>query len=667
MQVFEKIAQTMARRYDIDVRFAGNEASTDGKTIYLPALPETIDERIMTLTRGYCDHETGHIKHSSFTILHEILKMKNAGAIKDLTNLFEDIRIEKIMTGEYAGTKDNFTEMVNVLFQPPLLEKSILTRMAYEARRQVCGMNLKNGNFKTEIEAVFGEAIFDKISKLENSQDALNLALEVLETAAEETRKEQERAKKKAEAKGKGGEPQEQNIDIDIDEGGKEKGGETESDLFDDTDTDGEGDTEKDGEDEKDGADGKGDTDTDGEGEGGLGSPDDDTEEGSEGDEPDTDLDPGDGRGKDGEGKTDASDTDADTDSDSDLESEAQKNAIEKAHRSQGGKPLTAEELSEELDKYKDIGDLAKGELEEAHMKAMENMNSYMILDASQDKEEKVRPAEQIWGFNEIKKKLAGMNVMRAKVGTLFQTRVASRWQNDREQGKVNGRSLPRVETGYKNVFREKYVSRDTDTAITFLVDFSGSMSGGARIHQAMRAVVLFLETLNSAKIKSEVLGYTAEELYGRGELLKEMSHGEYQQYGRVEKLITYVFKEFNEPYNTTVKKRIANYRTLPMSENCDGDSVLVAYSRIIKRREKRKIIFVLTDGAVSNRGNHRKGVAFLKKVVKEINKAGVETIGVGIGEAIAVKEFYPRSMYVQTENLAETMFAQLKEILKIK
>lgn len=117
MKALQTVAKVMGEKYDINIKFEGKRANTDGKTITLPALPDVIDDRILTITRGYCDHETGHIKYSDFLMLNRIQAMVDAGRIKNVTNLLEDLRVEKLMAARYLGVKENLTLMADEIFK----------------------------------------------------------------------------------------------------------------------------------------------------------------------------------------------------------------------------------------------------------------------------------------------------------------------------------------------------------------------------------------------------------------------------------------------------------------------------------------------------------------------------------------------------------------------
>ena len=83
---------------------------------------------------------------------------------------------------------------------------------------------------------------------------------------------------------------------------------------------------------------------------------------------------------------------------------------------------------------------------------------------------------------------------------------------------------------------------------------------------------------------------------------------------------------------------------------------------------ESRKILFVLSDGCVANRGNCGIGRAYYKKLINRIEKEGiVEPIGVGLFSE-EIKHFYTKAININADGpaLAKGLFEQLRKIFKV-
>jgi hypothetical protein len=661
MHVLEKVAATLSRKFNVQVVFRGNSASTDGDTIYLPSLAESISEELAEKVKGYCDHEVGHIKYSDFKILQEIGFMDNAVRIKALTNMLEDIRSEGKLGREYIGCKENLNKLTNSLLKDEFGVEVDLTKpmaaLFFEGRRKCNGFVIPIPDVGDVVTKIFGDDLFDKIGALDSSRDSLNLALEMLKKLEKDSKEpEQDTLGSKENGKGKS--------NGDAKKGEKKDKSNDEDEPEDDEDEpeDEDGKEGKEGKDGEDGEEGE-------EGEGGEGSDNVDPFEDNEGDKKEpkgskagtsAEQEGDDETAKDGKEDEDAEHTD----------DKAGNKTRTTTHGDSDTKPITIEEAMktlEDIEQMEDFAQILKEQLAKEHKNS--TRTNYVVYDKTKDEITTVPEASSARVYNDMRNELEGLNTVIAKMANLFLTRTASRWMNDREQGKINARGLCRVETGYRNVFKEKFMSQDANTAVTFLVDFSSSMlSGcsreGSNIDHAMKAVVVFLEALGNAKIKTEILGYTT----GDKVHLRTSEAYSRNDYGRVENLVTYVFKAFNEPMTLKIKKRISSYRnSCRLKENCDPESVLIAAERLSKRPEKRKILFVLTDGCVQNRGNSVKGRKYLKEIVPKIEKTGIEVVGVGMGYTTA-KEYYKRCIEViNGEKLAENLMNQIKNILKVK
>lgn len=227
--------------------------------------------------------------------------------------------------------------------------------------------------------------------------------------------------------------------------------------------------------------------------------------------------------------------------------------------------------------------------------------------------------------------------------------------------GRLHSASLHRVLQNDPKVFQRKQEHNSKDTAVTLLVDNSGSMHG-SRIIVAMQAAYALGQTLERVGIASEILGFTTGSLSAsaRQQVYDEHRKGIY--FCRTDTIVMPIFKSFSERMTPTVKKRIAYQINVQsgMNTNIDGESIEYAAQRLIPRRERRKVMMVMSDGQPvgQNTGWH------LKNTVDKLNKMGVETVGIGI-QSNAVQHFYDRSMVLnKIEDLPAAVMGELRRIL---
>lgn len=238
--------------------------------------------------------------------------------------------------------------------------------------------------------------------------------------------------------------------------------------------------------------------------------------------------------------------------------------------------------------------------------------------------------------------------------------------------GKLNSSALYRVCIGDDRAFYRKVEHKSDDTAVTLLIDLSGSMNYSGKIKVAMESAVIFSEVLSRLNINFEVLGFTAiSSDIGK---LTAAERNEYQRssyphgpYSRISPITTYEFKKFGGKYTkkeTSQMLRASEASGIIMHENLDGDSVEVALNRLAMQPEPRKIMFVFSDGQpASVYEDNRVLCAHLKGVVEKAEKDGFEIVGIGINTT-SVKRFYKNNVVVS--KIAELPDVTMKELQKI-
>ncbi|MCQ4860545.1 hypothetical protein NE637_05190 [Desulfovibrio desulfuricans] len=107
------VASILGDRYGVQVRIGGNEACTNGKVIHLPSLPMDCEPELLALARSFVDHESGHIRHTDFSVL----KAANLDSVTfNLFNCLEDWRVEKKLSGIFPGCRRNLNWLIRRFF-----------------------------------------------------------------------------------------------------------------------------------------------------------------------------------------------------------------------------------------------------------------------------------------------------------------------------------------------------------------------------------------------------------------------------------------------------------------------------------------------------------------------------------------------------------------------
>ena len=107
-------------------------------------------------------------------------------------------------------------------------------------------------------------------------------------------------------------------------------------------------------------------------------------------------------------------------------------------------------------------------------------------------------------------------------------------------------------------------------------------------------------------------------------------------QHGRLLQVPLYgVFKSFG----STDARGLENVAGL--SHNLDGEAVLWQANRIAQRPEKRRVMFVLSDGNPEGSIDNAQGARYLSEAVQRVIASGIEIYGIGMNST-AVRTFYP-------------------------
>ena len=107
------LASILGDRYGVQVRIGGKEACTNGNVIHLPSLPIDCEPELLALARAFVDHESGHIRHTDFSVL----QAANLDPVTfNLLNCLEDWRVEKKLSGIFPGCRRNLNWLIRRFF-----------------------------------------------------------------------------------------------------------------------------------------------------------------------------------------------------------------------------------------------------------------------------------------------------------------------------------------------------------------------------------------------------------------------------------------------------------------------------------------------------------------------------------------------------------------------
>lgn len=227
----------------------------------------------------------------------------------------------------------------------------------------------------------------------------------------------------------------------------------------------------------------------------------------------------------------------------------------------------------------------------------------------------------------------------------LLQVMSKTRPVYGQKRGKLATRSLHRIFSPNPNtaqkVFKQKKSTLRLDSAVCVLCDLSGSMGGDKYVHAA-KAAVMLNNAVSKLGVPLEVLGFTTSD---------------YSNIAHV------IFKDFSSSVDEIKLTEYFDRAADLMYRNADGESILWAYSRLIRRKEPKKVLIVLSDGQPSaNRNGDIMG--FTQDVVKDIEKRGdIDIFGIGLGDA-SVSRIYKKHTVIDH---ADQLESKLLDLVKTK
>ncbi|WP_421992222.1 cobaltochelatase subunit CobT [Qipengyuania sp.] len=272
---------------------------------------------------------------------------------------------------------------------------------------------------------------------------------------------------------------------------------------------------------------------------------------------------------------------------------------------------------------------------------------------------------------------LAGLQGVVTRLANRLQRRLMAQqnrsWDFDQEEGLLDAARLTRVVVSPGHALSYK-IERDTefkDTVVTLLIDNSGSMRGRPISIAAISADIL-ARTLERCGVKTEILGFTTRAWKGGQSREAWLADGRPANPGRLNDLRHILYKKADEPWRRARRNLGLMMREGLLKENIDGEALLWAHDRLLRRPEDRRILMVISDGAPvddSTLSVNQAGFleSHLRKVIDWIEKQSpVQLAAIGIGHDVT--RYYKRSVTIMdVEQLGGTIIEQLADLFEVE
>ena len=242
-------------------------------------------------------------------------------------------------------------------------------------------------------------------------------------------------------------------------------------------------------------------------------------------------------------------------------------------------------------------------------------------------------------------------------------------WNFDLEEGLLDTSKLPRIIMDPFNslTFKKEKDIEFKDTLVTILIDNSGSMRGKPISVAAICADILS-RTLERCAVKVEILGFTTKHWKGGLSREKWMKNEKPTLPGRLNDLRHIIYKSADTPWRQAKNNMGLMLKEGLLKENIDGEALKWAYNKMNRRKEDRKILMVISDGAPvddstlsTNTSDYLE--SNLKNIVKWIeNKTNIELLAIGIGHDVT--RYYNQAVKItDVQDLGDVMINQLTDL----
>lgn len=246
-----------------------------------------------------------------------------------------------------------------------------------------------------------------------------------------------------------------------------------------------------------------------------------------------------------------------------------------------------------------------------------------------------------------IDKYIAELHVpaMTQEARRLLQVMTRKRYTYNQKRGKLDTSKVYRVCMPHSSLserlFKTKTESQALDTAVSVLVDYSGSMYG-TKINTAISAGYALNALCSMLRLNCEIAGFSEKD----DNINLHM-----------------VFKPFNIPVSDKDLKEHMSAGSQCMANNADGDNILVAWSRLMQQKQKRKVMIILSDGSPA--GYRGDVYGFARDIVKRLEARGdCDIIGIGIDDDNVKRIYKTNKVIWNITELPKALIETLEHVI---
>ncbi|MBU1248277.1 MAG: VWA domain-containing protein [Proteobacteria bacterium] len=650
-QALPVVLSMMGETFGVKVNYGPFQtASTDGKVVNIPSLPLD-DKKAAILAYGFGEHEVAHIRFTEVGLFEEAAKISPLAA--HILNTLEDPRIEHCMIKRYPGCKSDLARLSRQLLDdnwypavddetPPV--QLFMSYLMVKSRVVILNTDClaaKVTEYGDAFDKTFPSGMRSKVDTLieavryaQSTRDVWETTQALLQLLEDEKDKAanpppppmpQNSPDEPQDAPEQSGQPDDQG------EGEKEPengSGDESDDNGNDDDSTNTTNTDDDAGNESDsGQPGDDSDEAENESDAGNSSDEDDPADDDAGNESDS--------GQPGDDSDEAEDSDQGQGTGTDSESDADPSQDSASESKSGGGNAQADPdgLEELLQALSEVLDAEESDLPEDMSERIAQELADISQNTSSDEKAGMARESHCDRFDLDASKVAlATTALRSRLQGLLQAEAVQRVQPRRVGRRLDTRVLARTFVGDMRIFKGRSVTHAIDTAVHVLVDRSLSMEGSRMDLANLSCLALKMALESVQRINLGITAFPA----GTAEtetVYPLLRHGE-KAFRRSN------FGIHGKGWST------------PLAE-----ALWWVFADLAKQPDQRRVCFVLTDGEPDS-------VDATKTVIREMEKAGIEMIGLGIQHAKVENLFRNHTIVQNLDELPKAVFETLQNVL---
>lgn len=245
----------------------------------------------------------------------------------------------------------------------------------------------------------------------------------------------------------------------------------------------------------------------------------------------------------------------------------------------------------------------------------------------------------------------SGMGATRANLLRILRSNDLVSWSSHEESGRVDRKAFTRYACGDANIFSKREVREAERSAVSIMIDCSGSMSYHGESILAGQVAVQLCKILDKANAEFAVTGF-----YGGDYVEEESATGASQSVAvRVERPVFIPFKKWGESMGKASTK-LGGIGQCAQGSTPDYSSIALAIEELSTRKEPRKVLFILTDA----NGYNKPHMQYLQQLA---DKQRITLIAIGIGNTDVAQCFTHAE---NVRNIQDLTSASLNKALKV-